>query len=107
MSKEALERLVAVALKGNGAKDSCSINEGTGPEDVQIGRCLEGVNVEAGDARDELSRGRFFSDTPEGYLFPDRWAGYAFYPLKKVNAIQNNITYSVLSLVFCRTTKFT
>lgn len=66
LSKEALIRLVE---KGFADKDKC--HQGSNrPEDVEIGRCLEKVNVIAGDSRDSQGRSRFLPFTPENHLIP-------------------------------------
>ena len=70
LSKEALDRFVNVALADKDQK-ICKANDHTGPEDVEIGICLENVGVVAGDSRDTLGRGRFFPFIPEHHLIPD------------------------------------
>lgn len=55
LSKEALRRLVEEALPDG---DKCK-QDPTGAEDIELARCLENVNVIAGDSRDRL-KGRFF-----------------------------------------------
>ena len=69
LSREALNRFVEQALKD---KDHviCKTHEYTGAEDVEIGKCLENVNVIAGDSRDSLGRGRFFPFVPQDHLMP-------------------------------------
>ncbi len=67
LSREALRRFVTVALEDD---DLCRTADGEGAEDVELGKCLEAVNVRAGDSRDERGRGRFFPFVPEEHLMP-------------------------------------
>ncbi|KAK7012060.1 glycoprotein-N-acetylgalactosamine 3-beta-galactosyltransferase 1-like isoform X1 [Biomphalaria glabrata] len=85
LSKESLVRLVT---QGIGHKEDCRADSG-GAEDVEMGRCLQSVNVQAGDSRDELGRERFHPFVPEHHLIPDilppdmwYWS-YNFYPAKQ------------------------
>ena len=73
--------------KGNG---NCKFESDDGFEDVELGLCLENVNIKAGDTRDEEGKGRFFPLSPELLLFPNAtqpswyWQ-YMFYSSLKVN----------------------
>ena len=85
LSKEALRRFV---LNGTNNPDICRQDSG-GAEDVEIGKCMEKLGVEAGDSRDMEGRKRFFPFIPEhhlipGYISQDNWYWqYQFYPEEK------------------------
>ncbi|XP_037809511.1 glycoprotein-N-acetylgalactosamine 3-beta-galactosyltransferase 1 isoform X1 [Lucilia sericata] len=66
LSKEAVRRFVEQAIPN---KKLCRADN-DGAEDVEIGKCLEKVNVIAGDSRDHQARGRFFPFVPEHHLIP-------------------------------------
>nr|XP_023027598.1 glycoprotein-N-acetylgalactosamine 3-beta-galactosyltransferase 1-like [Leptinotarsa decemlineata] len=66
LSKEALRKFVVEAIPN---KAICRQDTG-GSEDVEIGKCLAAVNVEAGDSRDPEHRGRFFAFSPLHHLIP-------------------------------------
>ena len=61
-----------------------------GYEDVEMGICMQNLNVTAGDSRDEYGRGRFFAVVPEHMIVPDLvpegfWIfGYSYYPVETV-----------------------
>lgn len=64
LSKEALRRF---ALNSKSNSTLCKYNEGSN-EDVKIGKCLEKLNVIAGDSRDERGYPRFFPLNLISYL---------------------------------------
>uniref|UniRef100_A0A6P4FL10 Glycoprotein-N-acetylgalactosamine 3-beta-galactosyltransferase 1 n=1 Tax=Drosophila rhopaloa TaxID=1041015 RepID=A0A6P4FL10_DRORH len=66
LSKMALHRLMKV---GFGNSSLCS-NRGYGYEDVELGRCLQGVGVVGGDSRDEHGLSRFIPFSPL-HWYPD------------------------------------
>ncbi|XP_059084614.1 glycoprotein-N-acetylgalactosamine 3-beta-galactosyltransferase 1-like isoform X2 [Tigriopus californicus] len=87
LSKEALRRLVTKGLTDQTGV-ICRPDEG-GAEDVEMGKCMENLNVVAGDSRDSLGRGRFFPLVPEhhlmiGQLPKDFWFWkYVYYPAEE------------------------
>ena len=66
LSKEALHHFVTQGIMDKSGK-LCRKDNG-GAEDVELGKCMESINVEAGDSRDALGRGRFFPFMPEQQL---------------------------------------
>lgn len=82
LSREALRRFVEKALPN---PKLCK-KENSGAEDAEMGKCMENVNVFAGDSRDAELRGRFFPFVPEHHLIQDHvdkdfwyWK-YIYYP---------------------------
>jgi glycoprotein-N-acetylgalactosamine 3-beta-galactosyltransferase len=93
LSKEALMRFV---VEGIPDPLKCS-KENSGDEDVEIGKCLEKVNVFAGDSRDDKGRGRFFPATFVEHIIPGiidekHWlTNYSFDDIKKgMNCCSDN-----------------
>ena len=91
LSKEALERFVK-----HGVNDETGLicrPDGNVPEDVELGKCMENLDVKAGDTRDSLGRGRFFPFIPEHHLIPglvpkDMWYWkYIYYPVEEVKIL--------------------
>ena len=89
LSREALDRFINKALKGKNTKGKCNVKNDGGPEDAEIGHCLESVDVEAGDSRDEEGKGRFFPFVPEHHVIegiaPAWYWQYIYYPSKSVS----------------------
>ena len=84
LSNEALRRFVK-----QGLTDETGLicrSDGGGFEDVELRKCMENLNVQAGDSRDSLGRGRFFPYVPEQHLFPVQnkdfwyWNNNRYYP---------------------------
>lgn len=84
LSKEALKRFVE-AFKTDKCTHSSSI------EDLALGRCMEIINVEAGDSRDTTGKETFHPFVPEhhlikGYLPRTFWYwNYNYYPPVEVS----------------------
>ena len=65
-SKEALERFVTKGVNDKTGK-ICRLDS-KGFEDVELGKCMEHLNVTFGDSRDAFGRGRFFPLVPEKHF---------------------------------------
>merc|ERR1719282_823865 len=87
LSKEAVIRFASKGLQDKSGV-TCRTDDG-GAEDVEMGKCMEGLGVKAGDSRDSLGRGRFFPFVPEhhliaGHMPDDFWyKKYVFYPVSE------------------------
>ena len=64
LSRNALTRLVDIALKGKSKHGQCHYTKNMGPEDIEIGRCLESVDVHIGVSKDKIGRTRFHREPP-------------------------------------------
>lgn len=71
LSKAALIRFSQEGL-APGHPDECKETSDEGAEDVDMGKCMEALGVEAGDSRDSLGRGRFFPFVPEHHIIPGK-----------------------------------
>lgn len=80
LSREALKRFVRRALPN---RRLCYRGH-KGHEDVEIGKCLQNVQVVFGDSRDEYNKTRFFPNTPEDRILPGSrstwYSRYMYYP---------------------------
>ncbi|XP_053671783.1 glycoprotein-N-acetylgalactosamine 3-beta-galactosyltransferase 1-like [Anopheles nili] len=81
LSREAVRRFHELALRD---EELCSSAYDT--EDLEMGKCMESVNVTAGDSRDDLGRKRFLPMEPVFHLAgsitedPDFWYNqYSYY----------------------------
>ncbi|XP_069114352.1 glycoprotein-N-acetylgalactosamine 3-beta-galactosyltransferase 1-like [Argopecten irradians] len=77
-------------LVEKGVDDSAMCrSDGGGAEDLELGRCMQKLGVQAGDSRDELERERFMPFVPEHHLIPgilpkDMWYwSYSYYHAKQ------------------------
>ena len=70
LSREALNRLVNVALKGKSRRKNgkCRFDKNMGNEDVEIGACLESAKVRPGNTKDQLGKSRFHIEAPKHYM---------------------------------------
>ncbi|XP_017023854.1 glycoprotein-N-acetylgalactosamine 3-beta-galactosyltransferase 1 [Drosophila kikkawai] len=69
LSREALRRLVVEGIPN----PKICLPGTVVNEDIEIGRCMEHLNVTAGDSRDMMGRGRMFPFVPEHHLIPAKW----------------------------------
>ena len=75
LSRKAVDKLVTEAMR---TPKVCKINDDTGAEDAEMGKCLYGVGVKIADSRDEEGRQRFFPFTPESHLTENYCKSYLF-----------------------------
>ena len=68
LSRRALDKFVKVALNNTSGK-LCRKDD-DGDEDVEMGMCLQNINVTAGDSRDEHGKPRFFALSPDFLMYP-------------------------------------
>ena len=86
LSKSAVKLFIE---QGVDNPDKCR-SDGGGAEDLELGKCMEKLEILAGDSRDELGRERFLPFVPEHHLIPgilpkDMWYwSYSYYPAKQV-----------------------
>ncbi|XP_043922426.1 glycoprotein-N-acetylgalactosamine 3-beta-galactosyltransferase 1-like isoform X2 [Protopterus annectens] len=80
LSKEALKRFV------DGFKTQ-KCNHSSIVEDLELGRCMERLNVKAGDSRDTLKKETFHPFSPQSHLTKNRFSKqfwyfrYSYYPI--------------------------
>ncbi|KHN73915.1 Glycoprotein-N-acetylgalactosamine 3-beta-galactosyltransferase 1 [Toxocara canis] len=92
LSRTALKKFVTEAMKD---PNKCHVNGYS--EDVEVGVCLENVNVSTGDTRDEHKRHRFLPISLEKVLVwkendaQAQWfQGYAVHQIKKPKQLKQN-----------------
>nr|XP_016945542.1 glycoprotein-N-acetylgalactosamine 3-beta-galactosyltransferase 1 [Drosophila suzukii] len=69
LSREALRRFVVEGIPNpKMCLPGTVVNE-----DIEIGRCMEHLNVTAGDSRDQIGRGRMFPFVPEHHIIPAKY----------------------------------
>lgn len=66
LSREALRRFVEIGLKKPDV--ACKARDDTGDEDAEMGKCLDALDVKAGDSLDEQKRSKFFPFPLEQHL---------------------------------------
>jgi len=94
LSKAALVKFGEIGLSSKHPANCKEYDDG-GAEDVDMGKCMEAIGVEAGDSRDSLGRGRFFPFVPEHHVIPghvrkDFWYWkYIYYPSEEVSHRQS------------------
>ncbi|CAG2174581.1 unnamed protein product [Oppiella nova] len=90
-SKETITRLVNRLTDETTDRKHCHTKSQDGADDIEIGRCLEGLGVQFVETRDKLGRGRFLPFLPFHFLKPDgdiykeaAWlANYSLYKYKQ------------------------
>ena len=97
LSREALNRFTNIALVGKTKKGTCKIDDDRGNEDAEIGRCLESVNIHAGDSRDTEGKERFFPLSPESVILPQNippwyWK-YKYYESANAHKRSANVSF--------------
>jgi len=93
LSREALRRFVVEGIPNpKMCLPGTVVNE-----DIEIGRCMEHLNVTAGDSRDQIGRGRMFPFVPEHHIIPAKYDkgfwywNYQFYKTDDVSFIFTKI----------------
>jgi glycoprotein-N-acetylgalactosamine 3-beta-galactosyltransferase len=74
LSRNALTRLVNIALQGKSKHGECNYTKNMGNEDIEIGRCLESVDVHVGDTKDNFGRSRFHREPPTHTSYFNKWS---------------------------------
>lgn len=91
LSRESLRRLVEVGFT---RPDLCT-TKNVENEDIELGICMENINVTAIDSRDSRNRGTFMPFNPEHHLkspvdFPEYW-----YWLYRFYGNVNDVSFSI------------
>lgn len=93
LSRESLRRFVEIALPN---KDICFPDD-IENEDIEVGICLENVNVTAVDTRDSHLKGTFMPFNPESHLNPPTYISDFWYWIYRFYGNVNDVSrkYSV------------
>ena len=67
LSRESLNRFVGVALQGKNTHGTCNHMKNMGNEDIEVGRCLDSVDVRLGNTKDRFGRIRFHKEPPTDF----------------------------------------
>lgn len=79
MSRAAVEKMVK---EGFDDDKKCRSGE-IGDEEFELAKCLENLDIYAGDSRDKKGKERFFIRAPESHLMPEfEWDSDRYYPSK-------------------------
>ena len=91
-----------IAFEGKTTNGTCKTDEDGGDEDAEIGRCLESVNVQAGDSRDEDGKETFFPLRPDSMLLdiPSWYWKYKYYKSKNETEHSENVSSLLPYIIF-------
>ena len=94
LSRKALE-----VFANRGLRNPLMCRQDGGAEDAEIGKCLEKLNVRAGDSRDIYDRETFHPFVPIAHLeghHPDWFYKYSFHKPRKVRLIGKLFQHTIL-----------
>ena len=68
LSRESLHRFVNIALQGKNKHGTCNHMKNMGNEDIEVGRCLDSVDVRLLPTNDRFGKNRFHKENPTHFL---------------------------------------